>query len=262
MQKFVLTICLLTSAGLIATAQTAPQATAINVTVPVQVTDRLGRYVSGLEKTQFSIFEDGVEQQISEFLPSPWGQVEPVSIVLVSNASGAIPREAVEALTKAGHTADEVVTIRFEPGTLLESVRMAIAQTQSARNARRAIVIVHENVNDPPVYNETETKAVAAAAAVPIYSISTFPDAATVALLDNLALNTSGKHIKITDTTELRRSVDMITVSLRNLYVLTFQSANTIRDGRYRSIRVKVLPPRGIPSLHADCRTGYYAPRQ
>src|SRR6478672_8514903 len=70
-----------------------------------------------------------------------------------------------------------------------------------------------------------------AATAVPIYSISTFPDAATVALLDNLALNTRGKHIKITDTTELRRSVDMITVSLRNFYVLTFQSTNTYTCG-------------------------------
>jgi Ca-activated chloride channel family protein len=263
MQKFVLTISLLTSAGLIASAQTAPQASVINVTVPVRVTDRLGRYVSGLEKTQFSIFEDRVEQQISEFLPSPWGQAEPVSIVLVSNASVAIPREAVEALTKAGHPADEFVTIRFEPGTLLESVRMAIAQTESARNARRAIVIVAENVNGLPVYNETETKAVGAAAEVPIFALSTFPDAATATLLDDLALNTGGKHFKI--IADAAGSVDdakKISVALRNLYVLTFQSTNTIRDGRYRSIRVKVLPPRGISSLNADCRTGYYAPRQ
>jgi Ca-activated chloride channel homolog len=244
-------------------ALAAPQAAAINVAVPVRVTDRLGRYVSGLEKTHFRIREDGVEQQISEFVSSPWGQSDPISIVLVSNASGAIPREAVEALTKAGHPADEFVTLRFEPATLLESVRMAIDQTQSARNARRAIVIVSESVSDNIVYNESETKAVAAAAGVPIYSLSAFPNASTVAFLDDLAMNTGGKHFKITDAAEQRKSEDMakmIAVGLRNFYVLTFQSTNTVRDGRYRSIDVELLPPRGIASLHSDYRAGYYAP--
>jgi Ca-activated chloride channel family protein len=245
-------------------ALAAPQAAAINVTVPVRVTDRLGRYVSGLEKTHFRIREDGVEQQISEFLSSPWGQSDPVSMVLLSNASGAIPREAVEALTKAGHPADEFVTLRLEPGTLLESVRMAIDQTQSARNARRAIVIVSENGGDAPAYNESETKAIAAAAGVPIYSLSAFPNASTAAVLDDLALNTGGRHFKISDAAELRKSEDMakmIAVGLRNFYVLTFQSTNTVRDGRYRSIDVELLPPRGISSLHSDYRAGYYAPR-
>src|SRR4029077_13921795 len=118
----------------------------------------------------------------------PWGQSDPVSMVLLSNASGAIPREAVEALTKAGHPADEFVSLRLEPGTLLESVRMAIDRTQSARNARRAIVIVSENGGDAPAYNESETKAIAAAAGVPIYSLSAFSNASTAAFLDDLAL--------------------------------------------------------------------------
>lgn len=274
----------------------AKQAPGISVTVAVRVTDRLGRYVSGLEKNHFRVREDGVEQQISEFLPNPWLQSGAVSIVIVFNGSGgtgsgAIPQEALRLLTTGNDPADEFALIRFDlgpqlsvgftrnvdeiqrgftatstnQGLLLDGVRMAVEETRMAQNPRKAIVIVSENGPDAALYNEMETRAVAAAADAPIYSLSAFPSAATVALLDDLARNTGGRHFRISDVADLGQSSDVvnkIAVAIRNFYVLTFQSSNNVRDGRYRMIEVELLPPRGIQSLYSDYRAGYFAPGQ
>jgi hypothetical protein len=34
---------------------------------------------------------------------------------------------------------------------------------------------------------------------------------------------------------------------------------NTVRDGKWHKIKVKLLVPKGLPSLHVYARTGYYA---
>src|SRR5690349_9513604 len=40
------------------------------VTVPVSVLDRQGRFVSGLKREDFRLFEDGIEQSIVHFEPT------------------------------------------------------------------------------------------------------------------------------------------------------------------------------------------------
>jgi len=54
------------------------------VTVPVTVVDRYGRYVPLLQKDDFHIFEDGVEQKISYFATTD----QPITVVLLIDTSG------------------------------------------------------------------------------------------------------------------------------------------------------------------------------
>src|SRR5262249_10888182 len=60
-----------------------------DVKVLVQVQDRLGRYVSGLEKEQFILWEDKIEQKISFFQPVsfPSASVK-IAYVIVFDVSG------------------------------------------------------------------------------------------------------------------------------------------------------------------------------
>ncbi|SPE28505.1 hypothetical protein SBA3_1450005 [Candidatus Sulfopaludibacter sp. SbA3] len=51
-------------------------------------------------------------------------------------------------------------------------------------------------------------------------------------------------------------------IATRNGYVLTYRSKNTAHDGAYRTLRVEIVPPVGLPPLTVRSRTGYYAPRQ
>ncbi|HEY6802377.1 MAG TPA: VWA domain-containing protein [Pyrinomonadaceae bacterium] len=54
------------------------------VTVPVTVVDRYGHYVPQLNKSDFKIFEDGVEQKITYFATTE----QPITVVLVIDTSG------------------------------------------------------------------------------------------------------------------------------------------------------------------------------
>lgn len=53
------------------------------VSVPVSVSDREGRYISGLEKDDFRIFQDGKEQKVAFFATED----EPVSVALLIDTS-------------------------------------------------------------------------------------------------------------------------------------------------------------------------------
>jgi Ca-activated chloride channel family protein len=56
------------------------------VLVPVSVNDPLGRPVSGLEKEDFRLFEDKVEQAITQFAMDD----EPIAVGLVFDTSGSM----------------------------------------------------------------------------------------------------------------------------------------------------------------------------
>jgi Ca-activated chloride channel family protein len=68
----------------------------IPISVPVTVSDREGRYISGLKKEDFTLYENGVEQNIASFSTYD----EPVSIALLIDASGST-KETLEKIKDA-----------------------------------------------------------------------------------------------------------------------------------------------------------------
>lgn len=69
------------------------------VTIPAQVMDRNGRFISDLNKEDFQIFEDGVEQEVSFFSPVE----EPFTILFLMDVSGTMYFHLPE-LARAGNT--------------------------------------------------------------------------------------------------------------------------------------------------------------
>jgi VWFA-related protein len=69
------------------------------VTVPVTVFDRQGRYITDLQKENFQVFEDGVEQEITFFEPVN----KPLSVFLLVDVSGSMYQQ-FPALALAGNT--------------------------------------------------------------------------------------------------------------------------------------------------------------
>jgi len=51
-----------------------------------------------------------------------------------------------------------------------------------------------------------------------------------------------------------------IAIELKNQYVIGFHSANQAKDGKWRKLRLKVNPPKGIQHLNVKSKAGYYAP--
>src|SRR5947209_9737810 len=85
------------------------------VLIPVTVTDPINRFVTGLEKEHFKVFEDKVEQQIAYFA----SEDAPLSIGLVFDTSGSMgnklakSRQAVSEFFKTANPEDEFFMVQF-----------------------------------------------------------------------------------------------------------------------------------------------------
>jgi len=78
MRYFLIVLCLLLSSFFV-----QGQSDRTFVSVPVSVSDREGRYISGLEKDDFVIYQDGKEQKVTFFATED----EPVSVALLIDTS-------------------------------------------------------------------------------------------------------------------------------------------------------------------------------
>jgi VWFA-related protein len=106
------------------------------VTVPVSVLDRDGRFISGLRKEDFRVFEDGAEQQVAYFAPVE----QPFTVALVIDTSGSTRfrlediQDAAIAFLDQLRPADRVIVVAFD-----DQVRV-LSEATSDRNQLRAAV--------------------------------------------------------------------------------------------------------------------------
>src|SRR5438445_5548333 len=85
------------------------------VLIPVTVTDPLNRFVTGLDKENFKLFEDKKEQEISQFS----SEDAPLSIGVIFDCSGSMGRKleksrlAVAQFFKTANPDDEFFLVQF-----------------------------------------------------------------------------------------------------------------------------------------------------
>ncbi len=271
------------------------------VLINVTVTDPLNRFVTGLEKEHFRLFEDKVEQQISEFS----SEDAPISIGLVFDTSGSMgsklqkSRQAAAEFFKTSNPSDEFFLVQFNDRpelavkftndtdkiqstltftqskgrtALLDSVYLSMNEMRHARNPRKALLIISDGGDNSSRYTETEIKNAVREGDVQIFAIGIFEsaggrgrtpeEAAGPGLLNELAEQTGGREYAVENIAELPDIAAKIGTELRNEYILGFTPKNRERDGKYRRVQVKLNQPRGLPPLKAFFRLGYYAPTQ
>lgn len=271
------------------------------VLIPVTVTDPMGRFVTGLDKENFKVYEDKVEQEIADFS----SEDAPLSVGIVFDTSGSMgaklmkSREAVTQFMKTANPQDEFFLVQFNdrpelmiPFTseteeiqnrltftqskgrtaLLDGVYMAMNLMKKARNPRKAILIISDGGDNSSRYTESEVKNAVKESDVQIYAIGIFEplsargrtpeEAAGPSLLAEITELTGGRHYAVDNLAELPDVAAKIGIELRNEYVLGYAPKNTVRDGKYRRVQVKLVKTTGLPQLKAMFRTGYYAPTQ
>jgi len=271
------------------------------VLVPVAVTDPMSRFVTGLDKENFKVFEDKIEQEVSQFS----SEDAPMSVGIVFDTSGSMgnklqrSREAVKEFMKTANPQDEFFLIRFNDRpemvsgftadteeiqsrltfteakgrtALLDGVYMAMNQMKKARNPRKAILIISDGGDNSSRYTESEVKNAVREADVQIYAIGIFEPASSrgrtpeemggPGLLTEVTEQTGGRHFAVDNLAELPDVAAKIGIELRNQYVLGYSPKNGVRDGKYRRIQVRLVKTAGLPQLKAMFRTGYYAPTQ
>ena len=271
------------------------------VLIPVAVTDPMSRFVTGLDKENFKLFEDKVEQSVTQFS----SEDAPLSVGIVFDTSGSMgaklqrSRQAVAQFMKTANPQDEFFLVEFSDRpelvqgftteieeiqnrltftqakgrtALLDGVYMAMNLMKKAHNPRKAILIISDGGDNSSRYTETEVKNAVREADVQIYAIGIFepimargrtPEEMNgPTMLAEIAEQTGGRHFAVDNLAELPDVAAKIGIELRNQYVLGYSPKNGTRDGKYRRVQVKLVKTTGLPPLRAMFRTGYYAPTQ
>ena len=266
------------------------------VLVPVTITDPMNRLVTGLEKENFQLFEGSSAQDIRTFS----SEDAPVSLGVIFDSSGSMSskmdraKDAVVEFFKTANPQDEFFMITFsdEPETvseftnsvdeiqnklifaipkhrtaLLDAIYMGVSKMRQAKYAKKALLIISDGGDNHSRYTENEIKSVVKEADVMIYAIGIYDRYASALeerlgpqLLSEITELTGGRAFTIDNPNDLADVATKIGVELRNQYVLGYRPTKVVRDGKWRKIKVKLLPPKGLPPLRVYARTGYYAP--
>jgi Ca-activated chloride channel family protein len=164
---------------------------------------------------------------------------------------------------------DLLGTISHGRTSLLDAIYMGVHKMRSARYARKALLIISDGGDNHSRYTEGEIKSMVREADVQIYGIGLYDREAKTpeeregpALLSDVTEVTGGRTFVIDSPSELADVATKIGIELRNQYVLGYRPTNPARDGKWRKIKVKLNPPKGLPTLHVYAKTGYYAPTE
>jgi Ca-activated chloride channel family protein len=264
------------------------------VLVPVTVNDELNHPITGLEKGNFQVFDEKVEQAIRSFSTED----EPIALGFVFDTSGsmrsALPagREAAEQFLKFANPEDEFFLVEFDSaprltipltsdtgriGTeilmtksggstaMIDAVYLAIHEIRRSKKTKKAVVLISDGGENNSRYTATEIKNLVRESDVLIYTVAvgggySGADEMFGRSLMNQIAEMTGAHMYAAGPYDLPDIAEKIGIELRNRYVLGYSPRDPRRDGRYHRIAVKVNPPRGLPKLRAHWRLGYYAP--
>jgi Ca-activated chloride channel family protein len=268
------------------------------VLVPVTITDPMNRLVTGLDKVNFQLFEGNAAQEIRTFS----SEDAPVSLGVIFDSSGSMAskmeraKDAVVEFFKTANPQDEFFMITFsdEPEAvsdftnsvdeiqnklvfavprhrtaLLDAIYMGISKMRQAKYPKKALLIISDGGDNHSRYTEGEIKSLVKEADVMIYAIGIYDRYASAVeerlgpqLLSDITELTGGRAFTIDNPNDLGDVATKIGVELRNQYVLGYRPTKVVRDGKWRKIKVKLLPPKGLPPLRVYARTGYYAPAE
>jgi Ca-activated chloride channel homolog len=79
-------------------------------------------------------------------------------------------------------------------------------------------------------------------------------------VLQELAEATGGQAYFPENLSQVTPTCEQVAKEIRNQYTIGYYPTNTAKDGTFRAVQLKVIPPNGRGKLLVRTRTGYYAP--
>ena len=273
------------------------------VLVPVTVTDSMNRPVTGLSKNDFSIYEDDKPQRIRYFStedsPISVGILLDVSGTMSNKIDAA--REALADFFKNAHPDDDYFVITFADRpelladstrsigdiraslatvkpfgytALLDAIHMGLGKLQTARYQRRALLIISDGGDNASRHKVRGVRSEVEESDVEVYAIGLFGDGLPILkrfdeklgkrLLCDMTEASGGRTITVENAAKLSDAAAAISTEMRSQYLLGYRPTKSVRNGKWRKIRVRVSPALASrdenSALHPAYRKGYMAP--
>lgn len=265
------------------------------VSFPVIVTDRQGKLVTGLQRNDFAVYDDGVLQEITFFSEDD----DPASVVVVFDTSASMSgkkmnqaKESLARLIETSHPRDEFFLIGFNsrPQLLLNSTRdaeallakltyveprgetalydavyLGVEKVLRGAHPKKVVLIITDGEDNNSQYTFTEVKRQLQESGVICYAVGILKGmlfrqrAVSEVVLEELSTNSGGNAFFPDDKLEMDETFERIAVQLRRRYSIGFQPANFIPDGKWHRLKVKVAPDTGDKKRIVRTRKGYYA---
>jgi len=261
------------------------------VVLNATVAEPSGKPAMNLKQNQFKILEDGREQQIDFFE----AETTPFAAVILIDTSGSMEGSVSMARSAAinfldGLRADDVTAIyNFDSKVALvqdfsnsrdiaerifnlkadgmtalnDAIYKAAFELGKRTEKRKAIIVLSDGADTNS--KRSADKAIKAALSVnaTIYTIdmslanSGVQKFQSQGALKNFAEKSGGKFIPTPGGVAMREAFKNIVAELGTQYTLSYQPANTKKDGKWRAIEVRVAKP----NLTIRTRKGYNAPK-
>ena len=229
------------------------------VLVPTTVTDSMDRLVTGLDKQNFTVYQDHQKEPLQAI----WSQDTPISVGIIFDISGSMDdkmlkaREAIRTFLDTANPQDEFFLITFSDRprlasgfsrhvkplegqlmfaqphgltALLDAIYLGLSTMKSAHYNRRALLIISDGGDNHSRYTENEVKSLVEEADVQIFSIGIFDAYAATPeeqygpqLLSDITQVTGGRSFTVSDPNDLPDVANKIGVALRNEYILAYR---------------------------------------
>jgi Ca-activated chloride channel family protein len=295
MRRLLVIFLLFLAATLVTRAQGRPQTT-VKVDVDLvqvfaTVTDEFNHYVVGLEPRNFELFEDKVAQKIETFS----SEDVPLSVGIILDVSGSmkpnlvLAKDAAVTFLKLGNPEDEYFLVEFSDRAqvtedftsdisklqnhiaftpskgmtaLFDALYLGLNRVRGGSNPRKFLLVITDGGENHSHYSFGQVRDFAREQDVQLYWIQIaggggIPTSGTVG---DIVEMTGGRRFFARSPFDLEDICTKIAIEVKNQYVIGYRSSNGNRDGKYRHIRMKVNPPKGMAQLFIRAKEGYFAP--
>lgn len=263
------------------------------VLVNASVMDMAGKAVTGLDRQLFRIFEDGIEQKVASFD----AEETPFAAVILLDTSGSMENRVslaraaaiqflaglriddnaaiynfdskvvmVQDFSNSRDLRDQVFDLKSYGMTVLNDAVYKASEILSKRTEkRRAIIVLSDGADTMSGTSADKALQAALAAGCTIYTVdmsgimdNSVGRRQNQGVLRNFAEKSGGRFIATPAGLAMRDAFKSIVAELGVQYSLAYAPSNTAKDGKWRTIEVRV----SRPNLTIRARKGYKAQKE
>lgn len=244
------------------------------VVLPISVTDSLGRFVPGLRRDQFEIYEQDIPQTPRFFSTED----VPISVGLILDVSGSMKskiaraREAFRRFIEFSNAQDEFFAIAFNHQVmhlagftdgevllsylpflqakgrtaLYDAVYEGVLKLKQGRYGKRVLLVISDGQDNSSRHGARSLSRLLKESDVQIYTVAT-PDPTQyndyferqgVSILQHISKLTGGRQFTVYSASTLEPVCIYIARELRQQYTIGYTSSNSLPDGKWRTIKV------------------------
>ena len=271
------------------TAQKSPDQIRLEsklVSITLTASDSYGRFVTGLKKDNFQVYDNKVKQEIAHFTDDD----APLTLGIVYDVSGSMNDltnrsfQALRRFFEISHEDDEYFIVAFNDKpklvqdfttspseimsrvifvkakgstALFDATYIAIEKAKQGRHAKKALLIISDGEENHSRYSGKELRHLLQESGVLIYSIGISNLMLGAGTLKQLSGESGGRAFFPFQESEFTDIYTRIAIMLRHQYVIGFYPSDTTSKGKWHDVQIKLTAPKGLGRLSLSYKKGY-----